>query len=204
MSRRRKLRPDEKELWDKVAGSTERMHPEKRVLARPEKKLAKAPVPEAQPKGRAEAERALQPFRLGEKARGRSGGHDVLPPLHDRLHQAPLRMDKKTHGRMTRGKLAPEARIDLHGMTVDRAHQALMAFMLRAVQNEHRLVLVITGKGRRPEEDGPIPVRHGILKHQLPHWLSTPPLAQIVLQVTAAHRSHGGTGAFYVYLRRSR
>ncbi|PJE31305.1 hypothetical protein PSM7751_03500 [Pseudooceanicola marinus] len=201
MSRRRKLRPDEKELWDKVAGSTERMHPEKRVLARPQKAVAEKP---AKQRPEPEAPQPLSPFRLGEKSRSRAGGHDVLPPIHDRLHQAPLRMDKKTHGKMTRGKMAPEARIDLHGMTVDRAHQALVAFMLRAVQNDLRLVLVITGKGRRSEEDGPIPVRHGILKHQLPHWLSTPPLAQIVLQTTSAHRKHGGTGAFYVYLRRAR
>jgi len=38
-----------------------------------------------------------------------------------------------------------------------------------------------------------------------PHkWLSSPPLAQAVLQVAPAHVSHGGEGAYYVYLRRQR
>lgn len=202
MSRRRKLRPDEQELWEKIAGSTERMHPEKRVLARPVKKAEKPVQPPALPDP---VLPQLAPFRLGEKAKGRgSAAHDLLPPVQERLHQAPLMMDKKTHGKMTRGKMSPDARIDLHGMTVDRAHRALTGLILRAFQNDMRLVLVITGKGRRAEQDGPIPVRHGILKHQLPHWLSMPPLSQLVLQVTPAHQKHGGTGAYYVYLRRNR
>lgn len=199
MSRRRKLRPEEMELWDKVAGSTERMHPEKRTLARPAKKVEKAPIAPRDPEPA-----PIPTFRLGEKAKGGAVSHDVLAPIHERLHQAPIRMDKKTHGKMTRGKMSPEARIDLHGMTVERAHRALTGFILRCVSEDMRLVLVITGKGRRPEDDGPIPVRHGVLRHQLPHWLSMPPLSQVVLQVTSAHQKHGGTGAYYVYLRRTR
>jgi DNA-nicking Smr family endonuclease len=38
----------------------------------------------------------------------------------------------------------------------------------------------------------------------VPHWLEVPPLAQVVLQVVPAHISHGGEGAYYVYLKRSR
>jgi DNA-nicking Smr family endonuclease len=41
------------------------------------------------------------------------------------------------------------------------------------------------------------------LRHQLPHWLSLPPLRAIVLQVSEAHLKHGGSGAFYVYLRKA-
>jgi DNA-nicking Smr family endonuclease len=113
-------------------------------------------------------------------------------------------MDRKTFGRMTRGKLKPEARIDLHGMTLDRAHGALTRFILSAHANGKRLVLVITGKGKDRDDAGPIPVRYGVLKHQVPHWLTTPPLSSAVLQVMPAHISHGGGGAYYVYLRRQR
>ncbi|WP_150121448.1 Smr/MutS family protein, partial [Sulfitobacter sp. HI0023] len=45
---------------------------------------------------------------------------------------------------------------------------------------------------------------HGVLRHQVPQWLSAPPLGGLVLQVTPAHISHGGGGAYYVYLRRQR
>ncbi|MCG6901727.1 MAG: Smr/MutS family protein, partial [Rhodobacter sp.] len=63
---------------------------------------------------------------------------------------------------------------------------------------------VITGKGRDKDQDGPIPVRRGVLKHQVPHWLTTPPLNLMVLQISEAHLKHGGTGAYYVYLKRRR
>lgn len=116
----------------------------------------------------------------------------------------PLNMDRKAFGKLKRGKLAPEARIDLHGMTVDRAHGALQGFIFRAHGQGKRLVLVITGKGKRSDEDGPMPVRQGVLRHNVPHWLSIPPLSGLVMQVTNAHNRHGGGGAYYVYLRRPR
>ncbi len=67
-----------------------------------------------------------------------------------------------------------------------------------------RLLLVITGKGKLRDEDGPIPVRLGMLRHQVPEWLRLQPLAGVVLQVTQAHPIHGGSGAYYVYLRKLR
>jgi DNA-nicking Smr family endonuclease len=42
------------------------------------------------------------------------------------------------------------------------------------------------------------------LRHQVPQWMGMSPLKQVILQITGAHISHGGTGAFYVYLRRGR
>jgi DNA-nicking Smr family endonuclease len=111
-------------------------------------------------------------------------------------------MDAKTHGKMTKGKLAPEARIDLHGLTLSEAHPELIHFVMNAHSDGLRLVLVITGKGKRGQDLGPIPQRMGVLRHQVPHWLRQPPLGAAVLQISEAHLKHGGSGAFYVYLRR--
>jgi DNA-nicking Smr family endonuclease len=111
-------------------------------------------------------------------------------------------MDRRTFERMTRGKLAPEARIDLHGMTLAEAHPELVRFLLRSQAAGVRLALVITGKGREREDRGPIPERTGLLRHQVPQWLRLPPLGTVVLQVAQASQRHGGAGAFYVYLRR--
>jgi DNA-nicking Smr family endonuclease len=111
-------------------------------------------------------------------------------------------MDRRTFQRIKRGKSKPDARIDLHGMTVAVAHPALTSFVLKSHAAGHRLLLVITGKGRGGEDDDPVPVRRGILRQQVPHWLTIPPLASVVLQVEPAHDRHGGSGAFYVYLRR--
>ena len=89
-------------------------------------------------------------------------------------------------------------------MTLDRAQGVLSQFIMSAHGSGKRLVLVITGKGKKRDEGGPIPVRHGVLRHQVPQWLSVPPLSMMVLQVSEAHASHGGGGAYYVYLRRNR
>ncbi|WP_415130808.1 Smr/MutS family protein [Paracoccus sp. (in: a-proteobacteria)] len=118
------------------------------------------------------------------------------------LHDQPVRMDHKTHRRMSQGKLMPEARLDLHGMTLNMAQPALTGFLLNAQARGLRLVLVITGKGRDAGPDAPLPVRSGALRHNVPHWLHMPPLAGLVLQIRPAHRRHGGDGAYYVYLRR--
>ncbi|MFW5655927.1 MAG: Smr/MutS family protein, partial [Roseicyclus sp.] len=49
-----------------------------------------------------------------------------------------------------------------------------------------------------------IPIRRGVLKQQVPGWLTAPPLGALVLEVREAHQRHGGGGAYYVYLKRRR
>ena len=112
-------------------------------------------------------------------------------------------MDRRRFEKLRRGRIEPEARIDLHGMTSERAHGLLTGFILGAHARDLRLVLVITGKGSA-DESAWQPRRHGILRHSLPHWLAAPPLNARILQVAPAHQRHGGAGAFYVYLRRRR
>lgn len=191
----RRIKPDELDLWKQVAATTDRMH-----RAKPREETNPGP----KPRKPAKQVEPISSFRLGQTATGSTAGHDLMGTVSDRMRNAPVRMDRKTHTRMKRGKLSPEARIDLHGMTMDRAHPALTGFIMRAASDGKRLVLVITGKGKDRDEDGPIPVRRGVLRHNVPHWLSVPPLSQLVLQITPAHISHGGGGAYYVYLRRLR
>lgn len=195
MSRRRTLRPDEEELWHTVARTATPMHAP--ILHR------KAEVQPVAPPSTPPALPSFGRFRIGEKTR-HAPYHDVLPPLTERLATAPVVMDKKSYDRMSRGKLAPEGRIDLHGMTVAEAHPELIRFILNAHSNGLRLVLVITGKGKQGPDFGPIPMRYGVLKHQVPQWLHMAPLGPCILQVSEAHLKHGGAGAYYVYLRRAR
>ena len=194
MRRRRHLSPEEADLWRSVARTARPLHSQ--PISLPEPPAAPEPPPPL-----VHARPRLTPFLLGEKHR-KPEQRDLAPTLPDRLDQAPLRMDAGTHARMTRGKLHPEARIDLHGMTLAEAHPELIRFILNAQSAGLRLVLVITGKGKRREDTGPIPQRVGALRHQVPHWLHLPPLGPAVLQVSEAHLKHGGGGAYYVYLRR--
>lgn len=193
MSRRRHLSPDERDLWARVAHTAQPLHP-----FSPHPKEPPVPPRAAKPKP------SIRDFMLGETARPQSHGHDILAPLEDRLKTQPLRMDRKAHQQMTRGKIAPEGRIDLHGMTLTEAHPELIRFILNAHDAGKRLVLVITGKGKPRDDHGPIPQRLGVLRHQVPIWLTQPPLGPAVLQIAPAHLKHGGTGAYYVYLRRGR
>lgn len=193
---RRKLTEDEIELWRKVAKQAERMHPELPASVHPV--TLPKPKPSKPPKAR------IDPFDLGQNAPAKPAQHRLKPSVTEGLRASPVQMDLKAFGRMKRGKLKPEGKIDLHGMRVDSAHPALVRFVPTAQAQGKRLVLVITGKGKDRDEPGPIPTPRGVLRNQVPHWLSIPPLAQAVLQVTPAHISHGGDGAYYVYLRRTR
>jgi DNA-nicking Smr family endonuclease len=192
--KQRRLNDDDLELWRKVTERTDKLNlkslftPEidAPALAEPALKKAKAVV-------------------LGKiPGKPRRATYDLMPGLPDQVRSAPVQMDQKAFGKLKRGKLKPEGRIDLHGMTLDRAHPALSQFILSSHRSGKRLVLVITGKGKQRDEGGPIPVRHGVLRHQVPQWLSMAPLSSVVLQISQSHISHGGGGAYYVYLRRHR
>ncbi|SMO72075.1 DNA-nicking endonuclease, Smr domain [Paracoccus laeviglucosivorans] len=144
----------------------------------------------------------LPDFRIGAKSLKTTSRIDLSPHPGQSLRDAPVRMDHKTHRRMSQGKLIPEARLDLHGMTLNIAQPVLVRFVLNAQAQGFRLVLVITGKGKAGDEFAPLPVRPGALRHNVPHWLHMPPLDRLVLQVRPAHRRHGGEGAYYIYLRK--
>jgi DNA-nicking Smr family endonuclease len=196
MRRPRHLSPEERALWDTVA---ERMTP-----LDPSRPKTPDLTPKASPKKPQPRERdMIADFMVGAKADPKRP-NDVLKPIGARLTSAPVNMDAKSYGKMTRGKLKPEGRLDLHGMTMAEAHPELVAFILGAQAVGKRLVLVITGKGKERDEGYAIPVRNGILRHQVPQWLALSPLSQAILQVTPAHLKHGGHGAYYVYLRRNR
>lgn len=196
MSRRnpRGLRPDEAELWDKVRQSAIPLHsPSKQVIA----KAVRSGPTQTKPL-------AIDPFHIGQSATATAVQFDLAPSPSEKLTKTPLKMDHKNFQRMKSGKLKPEARIDLHGLTQSQAHPRLVDFIRASHGAGRRLVLVITGKGKVKPDFGPIPVRQGVLRHQVPQWLQSGGLAPLILQVTEAHLKHGGSGAYYVYLRRQR
>lgn len=193
--RPRDLRPEEKALWERVSATARPLGPGP-ALPPPSPPDLAAPRPAEQ------VADMVPPFRIGEAVREPAIRTALAPTLAARLAQAPLRMDRKAFQRLVRGKLAPEAKLDLHGMTLSQAQPELVRFVLGSHAAGRRLILVVTGKGRDRDEGGPLPVPRGALRHAVPQWLAMPPLSSVVLQVTQAHRRHGGDGAFYVYLRR--
>lgn len=129
------------------------------------------------------------------------------PPQRADLH--PGRMpgvDGRTAERLRRGQLTIEARIDLHGMTQADAHRALAAFVTGSYRAGRRVLLVITGKGKR--SDGAEALgktqQTGVIRRALPGWLNGPDLRPLVLAFARAQPRDGGDGAFYILLKRIR
>jgi DNA-nicking Smr family endonuclease len=174
---RRRLTAEEEHLWSAVARTIEPL--------RPGRKSA--------PRHRSDAARPVELKAVG------------APTTALRRHRAAAAAEPVTIGRrerqdLARGRAAVAARIDLHGMTQAEAHGALLRFLHRAQANGAKFVLVITGKGARPG----MPESRGILRRQVPLWLALPEFRGCVLGFDVAAVGHGGEGALYVRLRKSR
>ena len=122
----------------------------------------------------------------------------TAPKRHAELsHGSTAGVDKRTAERFRKGGMEIEGRLDLHGLTRDAARGALTAFIRTGASRGHRMVLVITGKGRRADGDG-------VLKAEVPRWLNEPALRPLILSFSYAQPRDGGEGALYVFLKRNR
>ena len=115
-------------------------------------------------------------------------------------------LDKRTAQRLKRGKMPPEAKLDLHGHSAAEARRALDRFLNESAGRSFRCVLVVTGTAAgRARDEGVMPNRSaGILRASLPAWLDDHDNRARVIAHCPAQPRHGGAGARYVLLRRRR
>ncbi len=181
-SARRILTEAEIELWLRVAETVSRradaILPERAVRVLP----PAAAVAVAPPRKATRAPDTAVPAR------------PALPPL------APF--EKRYRQKLTRGRVAIEGAIDLHGLSQAQAHVALLGFLRAAHRDDARLVLVVTGKGRA--RDAGAEAEPGVLRRLVPIWLRATDMRRLVLGFEEAGPGHGGGGALYVRLRRAR
>ncbi len=113
----------------------------------------------------------------------------VLPLASRGLPQTLERnQDKKTR----RGRVVIDTKIDLHDMTQAVARPALSRAIIRASNRNHKCVLVVTGKGIRGE---------GVLRRNFIAWIDAPDIRPLIATYAQAHIRHGGSGAWYVFLK---
>jgi DNA-nicking Smr family endonuclease len=108
--------------------------------------------------------------------------------------------DRRLRQRVARGRTAIDARLDLHGMTQKKAHAALLYFLQQAQANDAKVALVVTGKGLGSAAAAAS--ERGVLRRQVPLWLSLPEFRRFIVSFEQAHVGHGGEGALYLRLRR--
>ena len=180
--RKRALSEEERALWERVAKEIKPLRKKPRSAkteaASAEAETTAAAKPETPPK-------SLPPATIPLATK------PIAPPL------APLA--RRERSQLSRGRKEIDARLDLHGMTQTRAQRELFGFLQRAHSDGLTFVLVITGKGRA----GADPER-GVLRRQVPQWLNLPEFRSLVVGFEEAHIGHGGEGALYVRIRRSK
>jgi DNA-nicking Smr family endonuclease len=187
----RRLSDDDEALWHTVTRSIAPLKRRRVRRTEPEGVRASARLPAKSSVKSPVKSQVKPPPKSPASPHMPVGPAPKAPPL--------MPIDRRLKQRLARGQIEIDGRIDLHGRTLSEAHGVLLRFLHRSQGEGLRTVLVITGKG------GPDPERgRGVLRRQVPLWLTLPDLRSYVLAVEEAHVAHGGAGALYVRLRRGR
>ncbi len=104
-------------------------------------------------------------------------------------------VQQKILAKLKKGQFPIEARIDLHGSTVNDAGARLEHALKVALGNQQRCVLIVHGRGMGSLGNKPA------IKTHVNQWLRD---SSDVLAFVTALPQHGGTGAVYVLLKRQR
>lgn len=176
-SPRRRLSDSERVLWREITRSISPLHPT--AAEEFEAAIEAKPLPPV-----AAPARIAKP--QPQKPKAKVEAPPALAPLGRRARQ-----------RVARGHDSIDGRLDLHGLTQAEAHGVLLRFLHTAQMRGAKLVIVITGKGRGGGEVG-------VLKRQVPMWLALPEFRTLIVGFEDAHQRHGGEGALYLRLRRTR
>ncbi len=177
-----KLSGEDRILWGKVARSTRPLKGRLEDLLELESLFS---VPED------EQPASLAPKQVPPTVQG--DDNSAREPKKPSGYHYPL--EKPVKRKLSRGHLAIEARIDLHGLMQSEAHGILHDFLVRAHERGLRHVLIITGKGSSMGSEG-------ALKRAVPMWFSKPEFRFLISSYEPAARQHGGEGALYVRLSR--
>lgn len=174
--KKRDLSQQELALWSKATVNTRRMTVDTLIPVRVMPKIAAQPCNEH--------------------------GSNVIPtPTLNPSTTPYLKIEKGYKSKILKGDLPIDATLDLHGFTQVAAHARLKSFILNAQARHARLVRVITGIGRKRNEQSPGSSEMGILRKAVPVWLMQADIRHAIIGFENAHARHGGEGALYIRIR---
>lgn len=189
----RKLTAEEAALWAKVARTVEPL-------------IASRPGKEVQPGDGvgSTAETPLQ-VRATPPAPSPKRVTSAPPPRsgEDRRQLDRTTLDASWDRRLARGLVAPDFTLDLHGATLDAAYSRLEHGLALALAQGARLVVLVTGRSR-PVDAADRGQRRGAIRAKFMDWLANGSHASKIAAIRPAHPRHGGAGAVYIVLKRTR
>ena len=97
--------------------------------------------------------------------------------------------------------------IDLHGYTLEEANKTIENFIIESYQENINKLIVVTGKGihSQNEKDPYVSKDLSILKYSVPEFISNNKnLKKIIYEMKDAKIEDGGSGAFYIYLKKNK
>ena len=190
----RGLSAEEADAWAKVATTVKRYHAPKSGEGTPSQASGPEPfAPAVAGPGSAAPAPLRRPAPAPRAPLSRSAER-TAPQLAPGL-------DSHWDRRFRAGVIEPDFTLDLHGHTLDQAHDRLDAGLAQARAMGARVVLVIAGKPR-PVDAADRGSKRGAIRAKLLDWLAAGPHGSSVAAVRGAHRKHGGEGALYLVLKR--
>jgi len=172
----RSLSPEEAQLWARVAATI-------RPLSR--EKLAPQPAEKQQ-------ETLGKPKAARYVLRSAAAAPAKVVPIAQKT------LDGSWDKRLRSGDVELDRVLDLHGMNLDTAWDAIDRSLEQAIARGERVVLLVTGH-HRPGEP---PVERGRIRAAVHDWLAASRHAGNIASVRGAHRRHGGGGSLYLILKR--
>ena len=112
-------------------------------------------------------------------------------------------IDKNLIKKIKKGAIKIDDELDLHGQSFNHSKKLITTFVNMNLSRQKRLILIITGKGKRLGTDKGWKGT-GVLKENLPSWISTTSISRKILWFDKAPHRKGGDGALLIYLRKFR
>ena len=107
--------------------------------------------------------------------------------------------------KLSKQKIFKVRSIDLHGYTLEEANQAIERFIYQSYREKINKLIVVTGKGihSQNEKDPYVSKDLSILKYSVPEFIENKKsLMNIINEIKDANIEDGGSGAFYIFLKK--
>ena len=95
--------------------------------------------------------------------------------------------------------------IDLHGYSLEDANKKIENLIIESYLEKIKKIIVVTGKGlhSQNEKNPYVSKELSILKYSIPEFIKTnPDLVKLIYKIGEASIEDGGSGAFYIYLKK--